>query len=279
MSNEQPRDNVVEIMQLAIQEFVIAENTCPPLTKLSRRYTRPDGKIDWQDMANAKAVVFERLTSPTNSDDSLLLKELSNKYFEIYKQISEGSAPLTSLIIFPSSFRGNDRFDLIDRTARRNLAEMLINDRKNSQGNNIIINILEKGSENSGQPKETFSQLITYWRSNDLDKKYIVLQQIIDDFLGTVYFYGSTIRDRDLEGMQSDRGPVVRQKILSEMPFYTLQIVNTAHPLIPDLMQRMDVRALRQENSRKSDEILRSNAKHNERKRRMKELRQMFKEF
>ena len=44
-------------------------------------------------------------------------------------------------------------------------------------------------------------------------------------------------------------------------------------------MQRMDVRALRQENSRKSDEILRCNSKHNERKKRMKELRQMFKEF
>lgn len=210
-----PRHQViVGQMRSWMDQEVLGNNLCPPLTAFTREYRNPDGSVDWESCTPIQMTIFEGDMHSGQLAQQLV--DFSTRSILSMIDPDPTQRPVSTMAIMPGVTSNHDLENLYT-TLFPPLIDQLM-----------------------AVPEDTYLSIreeigVKFGRSEDRlptpDTKAIVSSLVLDLFQ-PVPFYRDRITDIQVQGM-ADKGPEDRHRYLMRAPHPTIQHLNAMHPSIP----------------------------------------------
>lgn len=215
----------------------IAENRiCPPLVKFLQDCRNPDGTLGWDKV---KAEIHIDDFTQFQQDHPDLVPAVAGSVGTFMEMSYSPAGPLTKIFVLPD-FRSNPEYDTFMSQVQ---SALILHYFDPSQHRNLDTLVRAAHQAN---PRITEHPIFAQEMKGDQYQQLNVIQQVVSGMFRPVYFYGRDLSDADTVGFM-DRGPALRQKILSRAPFYMMQIVNPFKS--PSYSSGIDREGLRKRNT------------------------------
>jgi hypothetical protein len=161
------------------------------------------------------------------------------------RSIDQGEKIFSFILVLPKFKRNQDYDTFVGEVKRIVIANLLLTPDLKA----IAVSLMRKGCRARKIPSKEIELLVDLAKSDP----GLFAQRIVEGILGIVYFYGQELSAQDLRGMESDRGPVERQKFLSRAPYYLIQVVNSL--LVNELASGLNRQKLFAANTQRAEEF------------------------
>ncbi len=199
-----------------IEEDVIKKGTCPPLIAVAKELRDGHGQIDWAALSQYVEIVSYH-SVPVDSPS--LRVNVTNDYLRYIEHATyDSDAPLTKIFILPD-FRTNRDYDTFIADLQVAAFLRLTTTQKGQQLAEAAFLRTAQGSPDQDMVREIMASE---------DKTFRIAHNVLVTMFKPVNFYGKKLSDKDLEGLETDRGHLQREKVLSRAPYYLAQIPNIA---------------------------------------------------
>jgi hypothetical protein len=203
----------VAATRLWMEREIIDRGFCPPLSRLSKRHTKPDKTINWESMGSAVVIDSYLHEDPTDIDldDKITKKYIMNMWHSLTDTV-----PYTNLTILPQ-FSSNELFDKFVQKVLTQAKTVLMHD---PAGQEMAELAYEKAKKETDLTFEDVSTL------EGETRKEALANNVLDPIFAMQQLYGREITEEESVKFKSYRGPVQRERVIHRAPYYGILINN-----------------------------------------------------
>jgi hypothetical protein len=216
-----------------IENVIVRDGICPPVTKLMARYRDDQGQVDWTGLSSELHIASYMDQSPS---DASTITNVARDYFKFISGAVSGTSPYTKVFILPTFARNVDYDTFMIKMTKDALLH---------SSRQVVKGVIEKIDDSRLVEGTTKEYLLKLLKGSNENQAYAAAQVILA--FRPVYFYGREVKDKDVADMSGERGSRQRYKILSAAPYYLFQVVNILKSA--DLLGNLNREKLREHNT------------------------------